>query len=295
MQKDPLLDLVIIGAQKSYTTSLLAYLGEHPSIIAHPQQEMAYFMDDKEYQQGYKKALTHYYRGIEHAEGKKILAKNAILYTSEEGIKRLHEHNPNCKLVISLRNPVDRSYSAYLMEYNYADIDFPFSDIKNIAEKADTTYWPYNLFVEASNYARYLKMIYKYFPKDQVMVILCEELKENPIQVCQQVFKWIGIDDTFAPTIKVHNPTMKRGSKAYAKLTVNLLKRHPLVRKMAGLVIPTYYNYKIGNAIRRFNKTHKKYGSMDSATRKFLVDYYRDANKELEEMTGKRVTTFWNK
>jgi len=295
MQKDTLLDLVIVGAQKSFTTSLKIYLGEHPAVITHPQQEMAYFTDDNEYSHGYKRALSHYFRGIEHANDKKIVAKNAILYTSEAGIKRLHEHNPNCKIVLSLRNPIDRAYSAYLMELNYVDVEFPFSKIKEIAEKADTNYWPYNLFVDASNYAKYLKMIYKYFPKDQVMIVLCEEIKENPLAVCRQIFQWLDVDDTFTPKIKVHNPTMKRGSKMYARFAVNILKRHPIVRKLAGLIVPSYYNYRIGDAIRGLNKTHHKYGAMDKATREYLLGYYREANKELEEMTGKKVTIFWNK
>lgn len=295
MQKYPLLDLVIVGAQKSYTTSLKNYLGEHPQVITHPQQEMAFFTDEKEYSLGYKRALGHYFKDIEHTEGKKVIAKNAILYNSEIAVKRLHEHNPDCKLVLSLRNPVDRAYSAYLMEYNYADVAFPFEEIKSIATKADTTYWPYNLFIDAGNYAKHLKNIYKYFPKEQVMVVLCEELKENPLDVCSQIFKWLGIDETFKPEIKIYNPTMKRGSKAYAKFTVNLLKRSPLVRKSARLIVPSYYNYKIGDLIRSLNKTHDRYDPMDASTREFLLSYFKDFNKELEELTGKKVTALWNK
>jgi hypothetical protein len=295
MQESPLLDLVIVGAQKSFTTSLKSYLGEHPSIVTHPQQEMAFFTDDKEYTLGYKRALSHYYKDIEHCAGKKMVAKNAILYNSEEAVKRLYNHNPKCKLVLSLRNPVDRAYSAYLMEYNYAEVKFSFNDIKSIAIKADTGYWPYTLFVDAGNYAKHLKNIYKYFPKEQVMVVLCEELKEDPQKVCSQIFKWLGVDDTFKPEIKIYNPTMKRGSKIYARFTVNILKRNPLVRKVARLFIPSYYNYKIGDKIRSMNKTNTKHDAMDPSTREYLLNYYKDANKELEDLIGKNITTFWSK
>jgi hypothetical protein len=295
MHKFPLADLVIIGAQKSFTTSLKTYLGEHPGIITHPQQEMAFYTDDKEYSMGYKRAVLHYFRATEKANGNKIIAKNAILYTSEEGIKRLHEHNPDCKLVLILRNPVDRAYSAYLMEYNYADVEFPFEEIKAIAAKADTKHWPFNLFIDAGNYAKHLKMIHKYFPKDQVKIVLCEEIKENPLKVCKEIFQWLGVADTFTPEIKIYNPTMKRGSKLYAKFAVNILKRHPRLRKFISLIVPTYYNYKVGNIIRSLNKTHNKHAAMDATTREYLLKYYRDSNKELEEMIGKKVTTLWSK
>ena len=295
MHQSPLLDLVIIGTQKSFTTSLKTYLGEHPDVIVHPQVEMGYFVDDAEYARGFKKALSHYYHNINLTSGKKIIAKNAVLYAKEAAIKRLHHHNPNCKIVINLRNPVDRAYSAYLMEYNLADIGFGFEEIKEIAAKADPDYWPYAIFVDAGNYAKHLKVIYKYFPKDQVKVILCEEMLEDPIKICKELFTWLGIDNTFKPEIKVYNPTVKTGSKIYAKVSVNLLKRSPILRKSAGLLMPSRYNHKIGNFIRGLNKTKLKYPPMDAATRQFLLDYYRDANKELEELTGKKVTTLWSK
>lgn len=289
------MDLIIIGAQKSFTTSLKTYLGEHPSIIVHPQQEMAFFTDDREYSSGFKNAFEHYYKDIKHLNGHKIIAKNAILYNSEDGVKRLHEHSPNCKIILNLRNPVDRAYSAYLMEYNYADVTFPFEEIKTIATKADTGYWPFNLFIDAGIYVKHLKTIYKYFPPEQVKVVLFEELLEDPLKVCKQIFQWLNVDDTFAPELKVHNPTMKRGSKLYARLAVTVLKKSPLLRKSARLLVPTYYNYKIGDFIRKMNKTNRKYEPMDPATREFLLNYFKEANKELEEMTGKKVTTLWNK
>lgn len=294
-KQHPFFDLVIAGAQKSYTTSLKMYLGGHPSVGVHPQQEMAYFTDEKEYAAGYKKALLHYYNGIELENGEKLVAKNAILYTSEKAIKRLHEHSPGCKIVLILRNPVDRAYSAYLMEYNYADIGFPFEQIMAVAAKADSSYWPYNLFIDAGNYAKYLKMIYKYFPKEQVKVVLCDEIDEDAVKVCQEIFCWLGVDDTFVPEIKVHNPTVKVGVKAYSKLAINLLKRSPRVRKIAGWFIPSHYNYKVGDFVRNLNKTGNKYEAMNMETRQALTNYYREANKELEALTGKKVTVLWNK
>jgi hypothetical protein len=291
----PLIDLLIIGAQKSFTTSLKMYLGEHPSVITHPQQEMAYFTDDREYFAGYKKAISHYFKGISKTEGKRVVAKNAILYTSEEAVKRLHDYNPNCKVLLTLRNPVDRAYSAYLMESNYADIGFPFEKIIDVAVKADVSYWPFQLIIDAGNYAKHLKTVYKHFPKEQVMIVLCDEIKENPVKVCREIFRWLGVDDTFVPEIKVHNPTMKGGPKIYSKFAITLLKKSPWIRKVAGWVIPSYYNYKVGDFVRNLNKTHEKHNAMDAATRTELLKYYWASNKELEEMTGKNVTALWDR
>ena len=295
MKEYPPLDLVIVGAQKSFTTSLKAYLGEHPSVFAHPQKEFAYFIDNKEYENGYEEALLHYYRGLEEAKGKKIIAKSAILYMSEEGIKRLYDHNPNCKLLISLRNPVDRAYSSYLMQYNFSDVDFPFEQITSVVENPDTSYWPFRLFIDAGNYAKHLKTIYKYFPKNQVMVILSSEILENPLKICKQIFQWLGVDATYTPEIKIYNSTVKRASKFYTRIANALINKSPIIRKSARLIVPSYYHHRVGEFIREVNKTKKKYGEMDVAIRKYPLEYYCDANKELEEMTGKKVTTLWSK
>lgn len=295
MQEFPLLDLVIVGAQKAFTTSLKNYLGEHPSILSHPQQEMAYFMSEREFAAGYKNTLEHYYKNEWIKGKKKLLAKNAILYTSEIGIKRLAEHNPHAKLVFNLRNPTDRAYSAYLMEYNYADIMFPFKKIKDIAEKADTSYWPFNLFIDAGSYAKQLKIIYKYFPKEQVKIVLFEDIKSDTLAVCKDIFQWLGVDENFKPEIKIYNPTMQRRSKAYASFIVKLLKKNSLTRKTAKLLVPEYYNHKIGNLVRNLNKTKQTYDKMDDETRKFLLNYYAGSNKELSGLIGRDVATMWNK
>lgn len=290
-----MLDLLIVGAQKSFTTSLKMYLGEHPSIITHPQQEMAFFTDNTEYSHGYERALAHYYRGVEQADSKKVIAKNAILYLSEVAIKRLHDYNPNCKILLSLRNPADRAYSTYLMESNYADMGFPFERIMDIATKADPDYWPFQLMIDAGNYAKHLKTIYKYFPRDQVMVVLCDEIKEDPVKVCSQIFRWLGVDDKFIPEIKVYNRTMKGGPKLYSKFAITVLKKSPWIRKAANWFIPSYYNHKVGDFMRNLNTTNQKHEAMGGNVREQLMKYYSDSNKELEQLTGKKVTEIWNK
>ncbi|MGP8213972.1 MAG: sulfotransferase domain-containing protein [Bacteroidia bacterium] len=295
MPQYPKIDIVIAGTRKSFTTSLKNYIGEHPSVLTHPQVEMSYFIDDAEYANGYAKAVLHYYRNYEKFRNKKVVAKTASLYTTEAGVKRLAEHNPDCKIILSMRNPVDRAYSAYFMEYNYANVEFPFDEIKELGQKGDKQCTIFNNLLDSGNYAKHLRMIYKYFPKEQVKVILCDDILNNPADVCREIFSWIGVESTFIPEIKVHNPTSLRGSKMYAKFVPAVLKPNSLLRKSVNLLIPPYYNHRIGNIVRRLNKTGGRYEAMNPATREYLVDYYRKANKELEEMTGKKVTILWNK
>ena len=125
MQK---IDLFIAGAQKAGTTSMKNYLGEHPQITTHVAQEFSFFYDDQEFNRGLEYAFSHYFYK-QSISNNKIVCKHAHFYTSEKAIIRLSQHNPDCKLIIILRNPVERAYSSYLMEKLYSRVHFEFDEI----------------------------------------------------------------------------------------------------------------------------------------------------------------------
>jgi hypothetical protein len=127
------------------------------------------------------------------------------------------------------------------------------------------------------------------------MVILFEEMLADPLAICGNIFKWLNIDDDFKPHLKKHNETTIRESKNYSRLITKLLRPNSILRKPAELIIPSHLNHKLGNALRGFNKTRKKYPPMDAATRQFLLNYFDKYNKDLEELIGKKVAALWNK
>src|ERR1051325_8643005 len=101
----PPIDAMIIGAQKAATTSLKNYLMQHPQIAGHVQKEFAFFQDNEEQKNGYRFAYKKYFQNGQPIVNKKIIAKHASLYSMEENIQKLKEHNPDALLIFSLRNP----------------------------------------------------------------------------------------------------------------------------------------------------------------------------------------------
>lgn len=290
------IDVMIVGAQKAGTTSLLRYLGEHPECIAHPQKEFAYFIDEQEFEQGITAAFSKYYFEEELFPEKKIIAKNAGLYTRSESLKRLKEHNPKCKIILILRNPVERAYSSYLMEKNYGTAKFDFSELPNLInshhEKDES--WGFSFFIEYGLYVNYLNLIYSYFPKEQVTILLYRDLKSSPKEMCSFLLKKIGIDSSFCPNIAIkHNVTVKTKSTVVARAIKHVLKRESLVRKTLTQLIPANKTYKYGELLRKVNKTDQKHSAMDSEVRQFLIDFYKPYNHELEKLIGKDLSE-WN-
>jgi hypothetical protein len=284
---------MIIGAQKAGTTSMKNYLGQHPSLQVHPHKELSYFFDAAEYAKGFDAALRKYY---DHPDAStKLIAKNAGLYVSESGIMRLKEHNPDCKLVFILRNPVERTYSSYLMEKNYGAINGTFESIEPVIRKGDTSDWRYEFFIGMSLYQLHLSMIYKHFPKEQVRLIRYEDFQSGSEDVCHELFEWLDVDAGFKPDTHIkYNVTHVNRSPSYGRLVVQLLRNQNPVKKLLRKLMPGKMDYKVGEMLRNINKTNKLYGKIPESMLKLLTGFYAPHNEKLSALTGIDFSD-WNK
>src|SRR4051812_46716716 len=106
-------DFIIIGVQKGGTSSLFEYLKQHPNIKTSVVKEVHYY--DSDYKKGMK-----WYRSFFplNEKNKKIIYGEASPYYFFHPLvpERIYKDNPNIKLILLLRDPVDRAYSHYQME-----------------------------------------------------------------------------------------------------------------------------------------------------------------------------------
>jgi hypothetical protein len=287
------IDVMLVGAQKAGTTSLLRYIGEHPECFSHPQKEFAYFMDPVEYEKGYPEALKKYFSEQPVTPHSLLVAKSASLYTSEAAIKRLRDHNPNCKLIFILRNPIDRAYSSYLMEMNAGEAYYDFGKVSDLIKQGSG--WEYELLIEYGFYAKHLQTIYKYFSPDQVMVLLFDELKKDAKSICQEVFKQLKITPDFSPQVEVvHNVTRKNRSIGFAVTVNKALHKNSKFRKLLSHLIPSYKAYRFGDFVRKLNKTKEGFQPMDPNARKYLADFFKPYNQQLSQLINRDLSS-WDK
>ena len=143
------------------------------------------------------------------------------------------------------------------------------------------------MFIDSSIYIKHLRTLYKYFPKEQVKVVLYEDLKADAVKECRKLFKWIGVNDSFSPeTGKQYNTTKPRKSNRYSRVIRKVITPHSFARKIFNTVFPEHYNYKIGEALHKLNRSSDSYEKLNNEARAFLHEYYRPYNKELAELTG---------
>lgn len=278
------IDLMIVGVQKAATTSLLRYLGEHPEIEAQTHLEFSYFNKDDEYTLGYEKSLSKHFPNA--TSGKMIVAKNATLSDTPVAIERLHEHNPDCKIVMLVRNPVERAYSSYLMARNRGWMDREFDELIEILDRGDESDVMYRLFVRLGIYTNHVKNILHHFPESAFKIFVYEDFVKEPDKVTKEVFDFLGVDSEFVPNIaKRHNETKVQRSNLYGSFIEWARSNDNKFKKIVKRLIPYSIFTKLGQTAVRLNKSEKRFESMSENARATLSEFYSSHNKELEQMT----------
>lgn len=196
-------DLIVIGVVRSGTTSLYHYLSQHPSIIKSAYDELGYF--DSNYKLGlnwYKSLFPSIFtkKNIIKKSGKFITYDVTPFYIYHNKIpQRIHQILPNSKLIVILRNPVDRSYSNYFLGNQEKKFEEIIADEKKILNKIDKNNEDkYYNFVHTSMlargfYAEQLERWFKIFPKNQILIIKSEELAIETNKIMNDVFSFLGL------------------------------------------------------------------------------------------------------
>jgi hypothetical protein len=219
---------LIIGAQKSGTTSLFEYLRRHPQIHMPQQKEMAFFSTERNYRRGterYVKAIllgaqpgaacgeasVAYMDGTpfgDLSKGEYADLSSAPLHngTLEEIVpNRIKELLPDVRLICVLRDPVQRSYSHYRMAVLDKAESRTFDDaVAQLLEPsalmtARVTPMINNSYIVNGEYFRVLNGFLRVFAREQLKVIFSDELAERPAEVISDAYRFIGVSDDFVP------------------------------------------------------------------------------------------------
>jgi hypothetical protein len=207
----------------------------------------------------------------------------------------MYQVMPGARLIAILRHPVDRAYSAYcyaverLME-NRSLEQAICDELKGVGyEPEDALQRDY---LGHGQYARQLKKVYHFFSPEQVKVVIFEEMRQEPLKILRDIFRFIGVSEDFVPNMKVRNKT-KGGfrSAVLAKLTYN----HPsteFARRLSRAMIPFSFRERIRRKLVAINRVERPRPEFPEHVRQLLMDYYRDEIVELESLLGRKVTAW---
>jgi sulfotransferase family protein len=285
-------DIAIAGVQKAATSSLQVYIGQHPEVITHDEREFSFFVQDEEYKKGYEKIYPEYFSAA--GESKKILIKNVGIIFWEEAMQRLQKHNPLTKIILVLRNPVDRAYSAYWyakLVGREQETTFEKALQANNGKMFSKESRAFTAYFERGNYASQLKTLYKYFNPGQVKIILFENLIREPQNLFDDLFKFCEIGNAYRPVI---NKKLKGSSAQRFEWLAYLSNQQNSFKKIARELIPGSIRKNMRLKLNELNKKEFTPPKMNEVTRQELIEYYRPMVNELITLSGLDLS-HWNK
>lgn len=289
-------NLVIIGAQKSASTFVHACLSEHPDVYI-PSSETPFF-ESPDYEQYSIASLERLFDGKE----KKILGIKRPSYLGKQEVPgRLEEHLPDAKLIVVLRNPVERAVSAY-----FHNINLGFLPVLGIEEgfkklmddKFRIKYKRSSEVIEFGMYYKYL-IQYKYaFERGNILVLLYEDIRDYKIETYQKICHFLGINDGYVP-----EAINSRYQEVIYNLTrlkfVRLRNRFLYDYDVSGIRLHQKQNDNIskiiGHSISLIDKIFlagifsNKKPRLSNDLRHYIFNIYRDDIRSLQTLIGRNL------
>ena len=238
----------VVGAAKAGTTSIHYYLDQHPEIYMSPIKEPHYFSKDircKNFtQHDYIKSCLD----IEKYLSNKVLEKKHIAFIENEidylalfrdvnqevrigeisngylfskvAAKEIFEFNPNAKIIIVLREPIERAFSHWIMDLRGRNVcRKSFLDaIKEDQSTEDKGWGVTHLYVELGQYYAQVKRYLDVFPRNQVLIMTYDDFKINSETFYNQLFSFLEV-----------SPKKVEGNK---KINVAGIPKFPLINNI---------------------------------------------------------------
>lgn len=291
----PRVDAIIAGAQKSGTTSLFRYLGDHPRVTVHPQREMNYFLSDPVFEQGWERAFDRYFAG-KHSDGSVIVAKHVMLMYSEKALDRLWSHNPDIQVIVCLRDPVERAYSAYWYarrrgwETIESFEDAVAAEAGRIAEDGWEA-WKQCAYLHNGRYAVHVANLLRRFGREQVSVALTEDLERSPRDVCDRVLGSLGLEMSSEIDLASRYNTGRRVRFEWlARGIARVLRRGSWFKESIRPLVPDRLAHRARDAVYALNEKRGSRPRLDASTKRRLSERFTESNRELGRLIGRDLS-----
>jgi hypothetical protein len=208
-------DFIVIGVAKAGTTSLYDYLNDHPMIKMPETKEIHFF--DEGYDQGIESYLKHFpkKKTLEYPLSGDVTPR---YFVKKNVPKRVKNHFPDVKLILLLRNPVDRAFSHYKQHLFPKTGDSfekhlarEFLKLSNKKNKEDLP------LLQRGFYVKHLKEWLKIFPKEQILVLIAEDFYKNTQESMNMIYEFLNIASYQHKSFPISNEGVYKGIALHEK------------------------------------------------------------------------------
>ncbi len=203
----------IVGTPKAGTTSLYHYLEEHPDVYMSPVKETNYFSYNEIKSQGlfYNEehicSLNQYQEQFKGVKDEKAVGEASVSYLYYPLVpSKIKEFNPEAKIIIVLRNPIERGFSHYLMDKRLGFVHLSYENIVWENNKHPQSELYYQQYVALGQYYEQVKRYLEAFSEKQVKILFYEDIIKDIQSVIKELYTFLNVDYTFSPnTDQQHN------------------------------------------------------------------------------------------
>ena len=257
-------DCIMIGVNKAGTSTLIFFLGFHPGIV-HPKRELNFFQIEDRYSKGYEWYLD---RLPLSRPGQITMEKTPRYFYNDNAPKRIKDMRKDIKLLVVLRDPIDRAISCYLqrmhkLKRNGLDHHFKLEDvfINSSTGEINTEEDCVNTSLYSAHFKRWLQQ----FPLEQFHFVDGDNLKVNPYAEIHAVEQYMDVKTWFKPAMFQFNKTkgfyciVKPGEHHHNCMPADKGRQHPDIS----------------------DHLHEK-----------MVNFFQPYNGELEKLVGRKFGWF---
>jgi hypothetical protein len=291
-------NLLIVGAAKSGTTSLHNYLNQHNDVFMCNPKEPHFLINDEIGIQRIPIGISDkiaYEKLFLEGEGLKYRGESSVMYLMypEIVIPKIKEYLGNeVKIIIMLRNPVERAYSGYqhVKRYNIKEDILEFRDAWDVSEQR---YFSNPDMTPASRYKElglYYNQVKSYLENFNTHIIIYEDYKLDFQNEMNKLFDFLEINRMEINSEQQH---MVGGWQWQNQNVKFLMTRKNLLKSFLKIIIPFKTVRKlIRQKIQDRNSTHVPTISIED--KNMLKDFYKDDVRQLSELL-ERDLNYWTK
>lgn len=270
-------DVLLIGAQKSGTTSLAYLLDQHPSIsVSDPKEPHFFTQNFSNGKEWYKQRFNSGNESIcIDASTSYSMApiKRKKFKEYHDGVpKKVYEFNPHAKLIYILRNPVERIYSGYWHDFRVGR-----NRSKSFSELIRD---PNYIHMDISDYYNQIQLWLQYYPLENFLFLKFEDFKRDYDNTIKKCFDFLGLD-----YYKAHLGSPKNQSyyPSFMAKQLNSFSKNLAVTKVKRYIPNSILPKKL---IHKLKKGKKEIPEMEIQDKEYLYSYFLQSNKKLEKITG---------
>src|SRR5579859_7884576 len=226
-------DFIIIGAQKGGTTSLYRYLTEHPCIAPIYIKEPHFF--DIYFYKGLHWYRAHFPTAVEKYYAQRFQQHDLITGEASpyylfhpQAARRIAKTLPRTRLIVLLRNPIDRAYSQYQHQTRQNGVEpLTFEEALDCEEKRlageaerllkDEKYFSFNhrhySYLARSKYIEQLPAWMNLFPREQFLILRSEDIFTDPVSIVRQTLEFLNL-----PTVGMRTDYKPFNDASYTKM-----------------------------------------------------------------------------